>query len=77
MNLDVNGQSLIAGDPIITWYAGSDPNQRWILEEQSDGTYLIKSVHSSLYLTIASNNTLIQEYRNPSMKQGWALTPTN
>ena len=77
MNLDVSGQSLNAGDPIITWYAGPDPNQRWILEEQSDGTYLIKSVHSSLYLTIDQNNSIIQSYRNASMKQGWTLTPTN
>ena len=77
LNLDVSGQSLNAGDPIITWQAGTDPNQRWILEEQSDGTYLIKSVHSSLYLTIDQNNALVQTYKNSSMKQSWTLTPTN
>lgn len=77
LNLDVSGQSLNAGDPIITWSPLTDPNQRWLLEEQSDGTYLIKSAHSSLYLTIDQNNSLIQTYRNSSMKQGWTLTPTN
>ena len=77
MNLDVNGQSLNAGDPIITWYAGTDPNQRWVLVEQDNGTFLIRSVHSSLYLTISENNSLIQTYQNSSMKQGWTITATN
>lgn len=76
LNLDVSGQSLNAGDPIITWQAGTDPNQRWILEEQSDGTYLIKSVHSSLYLTI-DGSSLVQTYKNSSMQQGWTITQTN
>ena len=77
MNLDVNGQSLTPGDPIITWYAGTDPNQRWILEKQGDDTYLIKSVHSGLYLTINSNNMLVQDYKNSSYKQSWTMTATN
>ncbi len=77
MNVDVSGQSLTPGDPIITWYAGTDPNQRWILEKQSDDTYLIKSVHSGLYLTINSNNMLVQDYKNSSYKQGWTITQTN
>ncbi len=77
LNVDVSGQSMIAGDPIITWQAGTDPNQRWILEENSDGTYLIKSVHSGLYLTIANNNTLIQDYKNSALKQNWTMGKTN
>ena len=77
MNLDVNGQSLTPGDPIITWYGGTDPNQRWILEKQSDDTYLIKSVHSGLYLTINQSNMLVQDYRNSSYKQSWTITQTN
>ncbi len=77
MNLDVSGQSLVPGDPIITWYAGTDANQRWILEKQSDGTYLIKSVHSGLYLTINENNMLVQNYKNSSYNQNWTMTQTN
>ena len=77
MSVDVSGQSLNPGDPIITWYTGTDANQRWILEKQQDNTYLIKSVHSSLYLTIADNNTLIQSYRNSSAKQNWTMSQTN
>lgn len=77
MSLDVSGQSLNAGDPIITWYTNSDVNQRWVLEKQADGTYLIKSVHSGLYLTIASNNTLIQTHKDSNQKQSWTMDFTN
>lgn len=77
MSVDVSGQSLRAGDPVITWNTNSDLNQRWILEKQSDGTYLIKSVHSGLYLTVADDNTLIQTYQNSSLKQNWTMTQTN
>lgn len=77
LNVDVSGQSYTAGDPIITWQAGTDANQRWTLEEQSDGTYRIKSVHSSLYLTISSDNTLIQEYAGSAGTQNWTITKTN
>lgn len=76
-SLDVSGQSMNAGDPIITWETNSDPNQRWILEKNSDDTYLIKSVHSGLYLTVNSDNTLIQTYKSSSAKQNWTMTKTN
>lgn len=76
MSVDVSGQSLNAGDPIITWYTSSDPNQRWILEKQGDNTYLIKSVHSGLYLTI-SNGTLVQTYRDSAAQQVWTMGYTD
>lgn len=76
-SIDVSGQSLNAGDPIITWETSSDPNQRWNLEKQSDDTYLIKSVHSGLYLTVSSDNTIIQTYKNSSLKQNWTITETD
>ncbi len=77
LNVDVSGQSLTAGDPIITWQASTDANQRWTLDEQSDGTFRIKSVHSSLYLTIASDNTLVQDYAGSASTQNWTITKTN
>lgn len=76
MSLDVSGQSYNAGDPIITWYTSSDPNQRWILEKNADDTYLIKSVHSGLYLTNL-NGALIQTYKDSSLLQCWTMTATN
>lgn len=77
LNVDVSGQSLTAGDPIITWQASTDANQRWTLDEQSDGTFRIKSVHSALYLTIASDNTLVQDYAGSASTQNWTITKTN
>ncbi len=77
MAIDVSGQSMNAGDAIGTWYLNQDPNQRWMLEKQADGTYLIKSVHSGLYLTATDNNTLIQTYRSANLKQAWTMGYTD
>ncbi len=76
-SIDVNARSLEEGGSIITYSTNSDANQRWILEAEGDGTYLIKSVHSSLYLTISSDNTLIQASKNTSLSQKWTVTPLN
>ncbi len=76
MSLDVNGQSYDAGGSIITWYTSGDPNQCWILESQGNDTYLIKSVHSNLYLTI-TGSTLTQEYRDNNKSQVWTMGYTN
>ncbi|MBQ7876451.1 MAG: RICIN domain-containing protein [Clostridia bacterium] len=73
-SVDVNARSLVAGDPIITWQTSRDTNQRWIFEKNGDGTYYIKSVHSALYLTLTDDNKLVQEAKNPSLKQRWTIS---
>ena len=72
-SLDVANQSKTSGDPIITYQTSGNANQRWTIEKQDDGTYLIKSVHSSLYLTV-SDSGLIQAEKNQSYKQKWAIS---
>lgn len=72
-SLDVANNSKTSGDPIIVYNTSSDPNQCWTLEKQSDGTYLIKSVHSGLYLSIGSDGTVIHAELNESYKQNWDL----
>lgn len=75
-SVDVNARSLVAGDPIITWQTSKDTNQRWIFEQNGDGTYYIKSVHSNLYLTLTEDGKLIQQVKDASLKQRWTITPT-
>lgn len=76
-SIDVSARSLSEGGSIITYTTNSASNQKWILEPEGDGTYLIKSVHSALYLTINDDNTLIQAAKNPALKQRWTITKTN
>ncbi len=58
--MDVANNSTKEGDPIITYAASSDDNQRWIFEKQSDGCYMIKSVSSGLYLAVGSDGSVVQ-----------------
>lgn len=76
-SVDVNAQSLIAGDPIITWQTSKDANQRWIFEKNGDSTYYIKSAHSDLYLTVTDDNTLIQQVKDMALKQRFTITGVN
>ena len=73
-SLDVANNSKTSGDPIIVYDTSGDANQRWIFEKQEDGTYLIKSVHSGLYLSIGSDNTVIHAELNESYKQNWIVS---
>lgn len=70
-SLDVSARSLEDGGAVITWQTNSDANQRWILEQNGDGTYYIKSAYSSLYLTLKEDGSLIQSAKNPALKQRW------
>ncbi len=73
-SLDVANNSKTSGDPIIVYNTSGDPNQRWTFEKQNDGTYLIKSVHSSLYLSIGSDGTVVHAELNESYKQNWVVS---
>lgn len=74
-SVDVNARSLVAGASIITWQTSKDTNQRWILEQNGDGSFYIKSIHSSLYLTLTDEGTLIQQAKDTALKQRWTISP--
>lgn len=76
-SLDVNARALTAGASIITWQTSSDTNQRWIFEQNGDGTYYIKSVHSGLYLTLTDDNLLVQQPKDITLKQRWTIAGEN
>lgn len=73
---DVNARSLLAGASIITWQTSKDTNQRWIFEQNGDGSFYIKSVHSSLYLTLTDTNELVQQTKDSAFKQRWTISPS-
>lgn len=70
-SLDVANNSTAVGDPIITYQTSGDDNQRWLFVKKDDGTYLIKSVHSSLCLTVSGGKTVQTE---ADSAQSWVLT---
>ena len=76
-SLDVNARSFEAGASIITWQTSQDTNQRWIFEKNGDGTVYIKSIHSSLYLTVTDDNMLVQQPKDIALKQRWTVTSTH
>ncbi|MBQ8002326.1 MAG: RICIN domain-containing protein, partial [Clostridia bacterium] len=73
-SLDVANNSKTSGDPIITYKASSDANQRWTFERTDDGTYLIKSVHSGLYLSVAEDGKIVHAELNQVYKQNWKVS---
>ena len=74
-SLDVNAGSLAAGASIIAWPTSKNANQRWILEQNGDGSFYLKSVHSALYITLTDEGTLVQQPKDSAFKQRWTLTP--
>lgn len=73
-SLDVANNSKTSGDPVITYKTSGDDNQCWVFEKQPDGTYLIRSVHSSLYLTITNDNNIVQAELGSDAKQCWTVS---
>lgn len=72
-SLDVANNSKTSGDIVITYATSGDANQRWTLEKQDDGTYMIKSVHSGLYLS-TNGASIFQAEKNQSYKQKWQIS---
>jgi hypothetical protein len=62
---------------MVQWSRNRDTNQRWVMEQQTDGSYLIQNAASGKYLDGASNSTngasLIQWSRNGQSQQRWVL----
>ncbi len=75
-SLDVANNSKASGDPVITYTTSSDANQRWVFEKQADNTYLIKSVHSDLYLAKTSNGDNIVHSAIGDAMTSWTVEIT-
>jgi Ricin-type beta-trefoil lectin domain-like len=62
--------------PMIQMTCSSDPSQLWTFLPQSDGTYLIQSLHSGLFLFVAGNPPLagarvVQYPTHSNWKMNW------
>ena len=51
--LDVSGRSMDNGGNVIQYAYGGGNNQKWYIEQQSNGSYVIKSVNSGKVLDVA------------------------
>jgi hypothetical protein len=67
-SIDISGASDEAGAKLIVYDQTKADNQCFEMEE-TDGGYLLKMVHSSLYLTLNEDGTITQEERDETKKQ--------
>lgn len=70
-SIDVSGASKEEGASVIIYKTGGGANQRWSFEKQNDGSYLIKSESSGLYLTESQGRFTQEKYGNGN--QNWIL----
>ncbi len=73
--LDVSGASHDAGAWVIDYQKTYGDNQKWFFEKQSDGSYLIKSENSGLYLTYEDGHFTQREKGVPN--QTWITQVCN
>ena len=78
--LDVYENSKDNGGNIILWVDTGAVNQRWEIENASDGYVFIKSLHSGLYLDVEKKSkddggNVIQYSKNGGANQQWKLVP--
>jgi hypothetical protein len=76
--IDVEGGSAAAGARLISWPSHGLSNQRFVLERQSDGFYIIKSVGSGMVLDISGGAatawaTIIQNPQTAADSQRWSI----
>lgn len=70
--IDVLNGSQDPGTGIITYRIYATANQRWIPEKQADGSYLLKSASSGLYLT-EKDGAFTQEHAGADGNQRWII----
>ena len=77
--LDIEGPTTNANAVIHQWQFSGHDSQQWEIELQQDGYYTIKSVYSSLYLSVAGNSssqnaTITQLSGGTATGQRWKFT---
>ena len=70
--IDVLNSSAEPGTALITYRVYGTANQRWIPEKQADGTYMLKSASSGLYLT-ETDGGFSQEIAGHTGNQRWEI----
>lgn len=77
--LDIEGPSTDSGADIHQWQFYGHNSQKWVIELQQDGYYTIKSIYSSLYLTVENNSSaqnarITQASGGTATGQRWKFT---
>ena len=74
-DLEVYGASLLGGGKVTQWDATGGNNQKWKLENQSDGTIRLTNVNSGLVLDYnASTNSYEQWDWHGGSNQRWQIS---
>lgn len=78
--LDIEGGSQNNGARVILWGPHGGANQRFRLEQQSDGSYVIRAVHSGQVLDVSGGSrsdgaAVIQWPLHGGPNQRWFITP--
>ncbi len=71
-SVDVPSASKDAGKELIIYDSNGNNNQKWVFEKFEDGGYMIKSLHSGLYMD-ASGERFVQAEKNDSNYQKWTI----
>jgi len=76
--VDVPGASVQAGTQVALWQANNEANQRFYMEKNADGSYLLKSVNSNLVLDASgaqdkAGTPIIQWPDNGGANQRWLV----
>lgn len=72
-SIDINGGSTEAGAKLIVYDRTQSDNQCFEMEE-TEGGYLLKMVHSGLYLTYNEDGSITQEERDEAKAQVFVFT---
>ena len=71
--IDILDLSTDPGKAAILWSATGADNQMFVKEEV-DGGVMFKAVHSGLYLTVNSDNSVTQEAKDAAKNQVFTIT---
>ena len=75
--MDVTDGSKTAGTAIELYTWNKTYAQKFMIEENEDGTYSIQMTVSGLYLTAGTDGTVTQQAKDSSLSQAWVIAATN
>lgn len=75
LRVDVNGGSTLSGTNAILWTVNGGMSQKFCFLRNSDGTYMIRTLHSGQSLGISSEGKIVQQELSSHSSQRWKLSP--
>lgn len=73
LNMDVAGGSSLIDTPIQQWEENGTDAQKWVIQDNKDGTFSIISKYSGLYITMNSSKGFSMQFNNNSSSQKFKI----